>query len=117
MPQTLIDIAAFIKLGECFLGCLQVSVDFPWPGELAVLSTEADKALHILQRIAQKYANLVGEILCTTDATTQSGNGAIQVSSGVAIKSQKLGNLRTAQGIGQLSTTIPIDLCTTQPNL
>ncbi len=47
-----------LKGALCFFG---VGVDLPAAGEQAILSLMADETLHILQRIAEEQADLVGE--------------------------------------------------------
>jgi hypothetical protein len=64
---------------------LGISIDLPAAGAFAVLPTVADEALDILQRIAQEYADLMGEGICGGNALSEPGDGLQGVRGLIAI--------------------------------
>ena len=84
------------------LGCFDMGVDLPAAGEQAVLPMMLDEALHILQRIAEEDADLVGKAGCMRQPGAQVVERRVDGEGRVAQGQQKALHLRMVEDQGEL---------------
>lgn len=84
------------------LGRFGMGVDLPAAGEQAVLPVMLDEALHILQRIAEEDADLVGKAGGVRQPCTQVVERRADGEGGVAQGQQKALHLRAVEDQGEL---------------
>ena len=79
MEQPQIDRCALAQLVKVPLGCIRVAVGFPAAAAGEVLAAVLDKAHHIVQRIAEKNADLVRKFCRAAQPPGQLGQQAVHI--------------------------------------